>query len=293
MEFCIMPDKNPGKTDFAAPVLGVTVNIALAAFKMAAGFITGSRSLIADGFNNAGDILTSVLTLIGGNLAKKPSDADHPYGHQKAEYIFSLIISFSMLTVAYQTIYGSVQSMVAGERFEFSWSLIYISLASVALKLIIYIIAQRSAKKRGSLMMTAMAEDSRNDMFISTAVAAGIGAAHFGVYWLDPVLGILISVWIVYSALKIFGGAYKVLMDTDVSDTFKTELSEAIRGIDRVDHVDSILAKPVGTSYILIVKISVDGGMSVNDSHAVAGEIRALLRGKKHISDVVVHVNPA
>ncbi len=81
-------------------------------------------------------------------------------------------------------------------------------------------------------------------------------------------------------------------MDTNISESFKKDIEEIIQSIDGVDHIDHISAKPVGIGYILIVKISVLGDMTVNESHSIAGKIRAKVKNYKNVKDVVVHVNP-
>src|SRR5690554_1293231 len=103
---------------------GIISNIILLIIKLAVGFISNSQAMIADGFNSAGDVFASTMTYVGNRIASQPEDRDHPYGHGKAEYIFSMIISFSLLIVAYRVFRSSLQAVLFRGQFVFSWKLI-------------------------------------------------------------------------------------------------------------------------------------------------------------------------
>jgi divalent metal cation (Fe/Co/Zn/Cd) transporter len=120
----------------------------------------------------------------------------------------------------------------------------------------------------------------------------GIFLSYIGIYWIDGVVGIGISIWIGFTGVKVFLSSYQVLMDTNINEGFKEDVIKAIEDIDGVDHVDDVFAKPVGIGYILIVKVSVLGDMTVNQSHGIAARIREKIKEGKNVMDVVVHVNP-
>ena len=101
-------------------LLGIGVNIILLLIKLWAGYASSSQAMIADGFNSMGDVFASTVTLFGSLYAAKPKDADHAWGHGKAEYIASLIIGFSMVVMAVYTASGSVESLAKNEILDFS-----------------------------------------------------------------------------------------------------------------------------------------------------------------------------
>src|SRR5690349_14138250 len=92
-------------------VLGILGNIILLVLKLSAGLISKSQAMIADGINSAGDVFASVITFTAGMIAGRPEDSDHPYGHGKAEYIFSMIISFTFLLVAYKIFTNAIHAI--------------------------------------------------------------------------------------------------------------------------------------------------------------------------------------
>ena len=111
-------------------VVGVIANIFLLCIKSAIGFISGSQAMIADSLNSAGDIFASFMSYVGAKLALKPKDKDHPYGHGKAEYIFSFIISISMIIASIFMIKTSIESIVHKKEVIFSYTLFTLKVSS-------------------------------------------------------------------------------------------------------------------------------------------------------------------
>ena len=274
-------------------VLGIVANIILLIIKLSAGFLSRSQAMIADGFNSAGDVFASVMTYIGNSIASKPDDKDHPYGHGKAEYIFSMIISLSLLLVSITIFKSSLSSIINKESFTMSWFLIAVAIITIISKLSLYIYTHRIGKKINNLLVIANSEDHRNDVFVTSGTLFGILMGYLGFNWVDGAVGIAISLWIFFTGIKIFYSAFKVLMDTNIDTDFANKITGIITCINGVDHIDSINAKPVGVGYIIIIKVSVDGEMSVNDAHGIAACIKDEVKHVSCVKDVIVHINPA
>lgn len=274
-------------------VLGIAANILLLIIKLVIGYASKSQAMIADGFNSAGDVFASVMTYLGNRIASVPEDKKHPYGHGKAEYIFSMIISFSLLLVTYQIFKNSLEHIINGRSFIFSWWLVGVALTTIILKTALWIYTHNAGKKWDNLLIMANSEDHRNDILVTSTTLIGILLGTREIFWVDGIIGIGISLWIGYIGLRIFIRAYNVLMDTNIDQQYIDSLKREIESIQGVDHVDSINAKPIGVSFIIIVKVSVSGTMTVEQGHAVAARIKEKIKGKKNVGDVVVHVNPA
>lgn len=274
-------------------ILGIFANLLLLILKLVVGFISGSQAMIADGFNSAGDIFTSAATFAGNKIASKPEDRNHPYGHGKAEYIFSMMISFSLLLVAYKIFHSSLNSIIKRETFTFSFWLVGVAAVTIVLKLTLFIYTRNIGRKEDNLLILANSEDHRNDVFVTSAALLGIIFGRYGIFIVDGIVGIIISFWVAYTALRIFSSSYHVLMDTNMDDNLKKDILHVILSIPGVDHVDEITAKPIGVSFIIIVKVSVPGNMTVEQGHGIAAQIRQKIKGCKRVGDVVVHINPA
>ena len=109
------------KSTKIASILGMIGNVFLLIIKGTIGFITHSQSMIADAANSAGDIFASLMTFIGNKIASAPQDDNHNFGHGKAEYIFSLFISLSMIGISLKLLYNSLISLIYGYKFDFFW----------------------------------------------------------------------------------------------------------------------------------------------------------------------------
>jgi len=273
-------------------ILGILINIVLLCLKLFFGYVSRSQGLIADGFNSAGDVFASFITYIGNSIASKPRDKDHPYGHGKAEYIFSMIISFSLLLVAYRILYNSVESVRLQQKFIFSWWIVAVGLITIVLKSALFLYSRMIGKRDKNLLVLANSEDHRNDIFVTSAMLIGIAAGQMGVLWLDGVVGVGISLWIAFTGLKIFISAYDILMDRTVDMSLMVDFCDIAQAVKGVDHVDEITAKPIGVGFILIVKISVQGDLTVLQGHSIAAQVKEALLKNKSVSDVLVHVNP-
>ena len=119
-----------------ASILGISGNIFLLIIKGIIGFITGSRSMIADAMNSASDIFSSLMTLIGNKIASLPSDEDHNLGHGKAEYIYSLLISITMIILGLTVATNSIKSLI--NCYIFLLHFLYIDIELVLLLLLEY-----------------------------------------------------------------------------------------------------------------------------------------------------------
>lgn len=273
-------------------IYGIISNIFLVIFKLFIGFASNSQAMIADGLNSAGDVFASTVTWLGNRISAKPGDEDHPYGHGKAEYIFSLIISFSLIIVSITIFKSAFDSIINREEVKPSIFLIMVAVVTILLKLVLFLYCKKIGREHNNLLVIANAEDHRNDVFVTSSVLLSILISPLGFYWLDGIIGIAIGVWILYTAAKIFLSAYNVLMDKNIDTKIEKDLIQEIESFEGILHVDSMTAKPVGLHYLLIVKLSMDGNMTVFHSHDIATKIKNHLKTLTNIEDVVIHINP-
>jgi len=272
-------------------ILGIIFNILLLTLKLIVGFRSKSQSMIADGLNSAGDVFTSVMTYIGNKISSQPYDKDHPYGHGKAEYIFSMIISFSLAVVAFNIVKNSIDSLSSNSTFLFTPWLIVVAIFTIITKIALFIYCNKVGHKYNSLLALANAEDHRNDVFITLFTLMSIITGFFSLFIIDAIVGVLIGIWIGYTSFSIFSSAYYVLMDTTLDPDIREELVNKIESIDGVDHVDTITSKPVGLTFLIIVKISIDGSFTIFKGHDIGDKVKQLLMDYDYVDDVIVHLN--
>lgn len=274
-------------------IIGVIANVFLLGIKGVIGFISGSQAMIADSLNSAGDIFASFMSYVGAKLALKPKDKNHPYGHGKAEYIFSFIISISMILASIFMIKTSIESIVYKKAVIFSYTLLVICVVTIFTKVILYIYTKNKYKETNSILVKASMEDHRNDIFVTVGTLIGVISSYFGIYIVDSIIGIIISFWIIYVGINLLRDSYIVLMDTSLDEKAYEEIIKLVESDKNILHVDDVLSKPVGNKYIIILKISMDGDMKLEKAHNIGGKIKEDLINKyDYITDVITHINP-
>ena len=159
-----MIDLKPPK----AGIYGIIGNIFLLIIKAIVGIFSRSQAMIADSFNSAGDIFASLMTFIGNKIASVPGDEDHNFGHGKAEYIFSLFISISMMLVAGKLLYDSAMVLINGSELIFSWFLILVCIITIITKFSLYLYTRNLYKKYDNVLLKANMNDHRNDCIVTT-----------------------------------------------------------------------------------------------------------------------------
>lgn len=276
-----------------ASILGIIGNIFLLIIKGSIGFITNSQAMIADSVNSAGDIFSSFMTFIGNKIASKPSDDSHNLGHGKAEYIFSMLISLSMILIAIKLLFSSVDSLINPNNYSFSWILIVVCIVTIATKFSLYIYTHSLSKEFNNLLIEANAKDHRNDCIVTTFNLIAALLSLKNILWFDGVVGIGISVWICYTGIKIFIESYNVLMDKAISEEDKQKVLAIIEKHPEVKKIQHFNSTPVGYKYQISFTIYVDGNLSTYESHEIANNLEEEIdREIEEVYLTVIHVNP-
>ena len=274
-------------------ILGIIGNIFLLIIKAIIGYITNSQSMIADAFNSAGDIFSSCMTFIGNKISSKEADEDHHLGHGKAEYIYSLLISITMILLSITVIKNAIFTLINKEYLDFSIWLIIICIITIITKFSLFIYTNILYKKHNNILIKANSIDHRNDCFITLTTLISVILSSMGFYFVDAIVGILISLCIFYTAIKLFMESYDVLMDKAMSEETKEKVLKIIDKHEEVIKIQHFNATPVGYRYQISFTIYVDGNMKTFDSHAIANSLEREI--EKEIPEIyltVIHVNP-
>ena len=276
-----------------ASVFGIFGNIFLFIIKVIVGFMSNSQAMIADAFNSASDILSSIMTYIGNKVASKDADDDHNLGHGKAEYIYSMLISITMVVLGIKILIDSIGTIINPSKYSFTMWLVIVCIITIGTKLALYLYTRSIGKKYNNLLVEANSKDHRNDVVITSCNLFAAVMSLFGIYLIDGIVGVLISLWIVISGIKIFIESYDVLMDKTISQETKGKVLEIIEEHDEVYKIQHFNATPVGYRYQVSFSIFVDGNLSTFDSHEIANHLEKEIISKvPEIYLVVIHVNP-
>lgn len=274
-------------------IMGIIGNFFLFVIKFAIGFFSKSQSMIADSLNSLSDIFASFMTWLGNRISSVPVDSDHDYGHGKAEYIFSMLISISMMIISLKLLYDSINSIIFNNQLVFSFKLIIVCLITIIVKILLYLYTRSLYNKQHNLLVKANMIDHRNDIFITLFTALAIILARYGFYFVDGIVGIGISLWIMFSAIKIFKESYDILMDCSLDNESKMQVLKIIKSYDEVKIIGDLYSIPIGYNYIVVVTIFVDRNMHTDKSHDVTMKIeKEIIEHVERIEKVIVHVEP-
>ena len=186
-------------------IVGILCNLFLCVLKITIGVISGSLSIMADGFNNLSDMGSSVVTIIGFKLAGKPADRDHPFGHGRMEYMSAFIVSVLIVIVGVDLFEGSIGALLSNtDTPEYNTLAIVILGISVAVKFWLFLFNRKLGKKITSDALKATAQDSLNDTLTTTAILLSVVASMvFTIpFNLDAVMGLLVALFILWSGLS-------------------------------------------------------------------------------------------
>ena len=250
-----------------AGLLGIIGNIFLLVIKASIGFITQSQSMIADSVNSASDILASLMTFIGNRISSEPCDYDHNFGHGKAEYIFSLLISIIMI-------------------------LIVVCIVTIITKLALFLYTKKLYQKYHNILLKSNYIDHRNDCVITSFTLISILLGLHEIYWVDSVVGIGISIWILLSGFGIFMESYRILMDVSLDDKTKKVIMNLVKEHEAIKACYNLYSTPVGYNYLVVFTIAVDGNMSTYESHELANHLEKDVEALDKIDKAIVHVHP-
>lgn len=214
--------------------VGIICNCLLAAGKLIVGHMTSSMSITADGLNNLSDGASSIVTLLGFKLAEKPADRKHPYGHARIEYIAGLTVAVMILFIGLELGKSSVEKLIDPEPIEFSITAAWVLFASILVKLFMMLFNLKMGRRINSNALLATAADSRNDVMTTSAVLAASIVEHFYDVRIDGVMGMAVSLFILYSGIKLAGETMSPLLGEGANPELQKQITDYINGCPMV-----------------------------------------------------------
>ncbi|GEK60274.1 cation transporter [Marinococcus halophilus] len=272
-------------------IISIFAYLFLSALKLTVGQLANSAALRADGLNNLTDTIASIAVLFGLRYSQKPPDADHPYGHWKAEMVASLFTSFIMLAVGLQVFVSAVQSILDGPSGPPGLISAFVGAFAAVCMFGVYTYNKKLSKKINSPSIMAAAKDNWSDAMVSIGTVIGIIGAQFQLYWLDPLTAALVGLLIIKTGWDVFRGA--ALQLTDGFDENKIEdYRETISELYDVQKVQNIKARNYGNNTVVDITILVDPSLDIQEAHNTATKVEYALIEQHGVHDVHVHVEP-
>jgi cation diffusion facilitator family transporter len=272
------------------------VSAVLAVIKIAAGITGHSTAVLSDGLESAGDVFASGFVLLGLSLAAKPPDADHPYGHGRAETLTGLLIGL-VLTAGGALISFSALERLGHPRAAPAAFVVWPLVASLAAKSTLAILKFRYGGRLNSAALTADAWNDAMDCLSATAALAGVGMALSNPARFldaDQYGGFVVGLIVVSTGMRVAWDTALQLMDTMPSDQMMSQVRAEAATVAGVRGVEKCFARKTGLRYHVDLHLEVDPEMTVRQSHDIAHLVRLHIRERLNwVADVLVHVEPA
>ncbi len=285
-------EENRYKDISKANISGILGNVFLLIIKFIIGFLSKSQAMISDAANSAGDIFSSLMSSIGSKIASVPQDETHNFGHGKAEYIFSLFISMSMIFVSAKLIYDSALSLFNPSKVEYPLWLIIVCLTTIIVKSGLFIFTKILGKRTDSILIKSLQKDHKNDICVTSCTLISVILNIYGIFWFDGVVGIGIAIVIAVTGIKIFVESYNILMDKSIDSKTKNEIINIVSNYPDIKKTNHLTSTPVGYKYLVSISIFVDGNMSTFDSHNIADSLEKEINTLDNVYLSIIHVNP-
>ncbi|MBF0560742.1 MAG: magnetosome biogenesis CDF transporter MamM [Alphaproteobacteria bacterium] len=257
--------------------VGLTTNLVLMVMKGFVGLVSGSQAMVVDTMYSAKDVVTSLLVIVGMAVSDKPLDEKHPYGHGKIEFVLSLIISVIFLLITGYLLVHAIQILLDPERHRTPHLIaLWAAVVAVGVNVFMYAYARCVAIEINSPMVRTLAKHSHSDAVASGVVAVGIVGAHYlGMSWLDPVIAIFETLDLLYLGGGVFWDAYKGLMDRSVGISLLDKVQPLATAVSGVIEVKQLRSRHVGQEIWIDLVVGVDGGLSVEQAHAICEAVKA------------------
>ncbi|MFA5503013.1 MAG: cation diffusion facilitator family transporter [Bacilli bacterium] len=281
-----------------AAIGGIIINLLLFAFKLTIGLLTFSLSIISDAINNLTDLFSSFVNLFGFHIASKPADKEHPFGHQRVEYIAGMIVSFVVLAIAIMVGYTSISLLIEADknRLDFSsgiWAFIILGV-SILLKIFLGLFYNGLGKAIDSVALKASMQDSLNDVYCTVAVLIATIVQYFypQFWWLDLAMSLGVAFFITYLGIKMIIETASPLIGSTPDKELVKNIVADIKAHEEVLGVHDLLAHTYGPNKIFVsLHVELDGYQSMFTAHELIDGIEEQI-AKKYGVNPIIHIDP-
>lgn len=271
-------------------------NAVLSISKILVGVFAGSLAVIGDGIDSATDVIISIVMIFTARIINRPPSQKYVYGYEKAEGIATKILSVIIFYAGIQMLISSGKCILfsSAAREMPSNIAIYVTIFSIIGKLGLAYYQHQQGKRINSSILIANAINMRNDVVISTGVLVGlIFTFTLKLPILDCITGLLISIFIIRSSIKIFIDSNVELMDGVKDTSVYEKIFEAVDKVPGACNPHRVRSRQIGNMYMISLDIEADGQISLNDAHQIAENVeKSIKESVENVYDIVVHIEP-
>lgn len=275
-----------------ASIVGIASNLLLFIIKMTVGLLFNSISIIADAVNNLSDSGSSLVTLLGFKLSGKPADANHPFGHQRMEYISGLAVSFIILFLGLQLIQSAFEKILHPELPQFSIISVVILIASILIKLWQCLFYRKIGKTINSLTLVATSIDSRNDIIATASVLVATIVTYLTGINLDGYMGMVVALFIIFSGINLVRETISPLLGMSPTKKLVDRIYKKILAYEHIIGLHDLIIHNYGESKTYAsIHCEVPAELDCLISHSVIDQIERDFLKDMHIH-LIIHMDP-
>ena len=293
LPLCNSPEK-VRKLKLAA-LISLVGNFFLASMKISTAVFTGSLAVLGDGIDSSIDVAIAIMALGVAFVIKRPSDKNHPWGHGRAETVATVILSFIIMLAGFQLVISAIHTLISNSQQNLPPPITLIVTAiSVLGKLLLALSQWHIGKKSGSPLILANAKNMTMDILISASVFSGLTASIlFHAPILDPIIALLVGLWVMKTALGMFFELNLELMDGNANEDMYRELFEAVSKVPEAGNPHRARIRKIASAWDIDLDIEIDGEKTVREAHNIADAVEESIRSRiPDIYDIMVHVEP-
>lgn len=278
-----------------AGTIALIGNAALAFIKILLAYFSKSLAVMGDGIDSSTDVLIAIVTLVISAIISRPSDKEHPWGHGRAETTTTLVLSFIIFFAGAQLAIQSVTRLMNPQDAQtIGRGAVIAVIISIAGKTVLALLQFHYGKIADSEMVKANALNMKNDIIMSLGILVGLFLSEqFKLPILDPIIALLVGLWVIKNAAKLFLQVNFELMDGNADNSLYQKLFSAVSSVQGVHNPHKARIRKMASLFDIDLDIEVDPAMTVYDAHEKAEQVEEAIREViPEAYDILIHIEP-
>jgi len=274
-----------------ASIVNIITNIFLLIIKFAIGFMFNSISILSDAINSFSDVVASIFIYFSVKINGKKPDKNHPFGHTRAENIAGYTTGILMIFLALTICKLAIEKLISKSVIEYNYLMLIVIIITLMTKSSLYIYIRSILKKHKSPALEANMQDHKNDCIIVIGVLIAIIGIKFGIYILDPLIGLIIALYVFIEGFKICKENVNYLMGRKASKKMLELIKKTALKIPNVKGTNDLLTQYLGTKIQVEIHIELDKNLSLKKSHDIGKEVKYAIEALEGINNCFVHID--
>lgn len=285
--------RDHGRLMRLASMASVAAALVLIAVKFGAFLQTGSVSLLSTLFDSALDAGASIVNLIAIRQALMPADAEHRFGHGKAEPLAGLVQVAFILGSSVLLLAEVLDHFMTPQPVQEPEIGVVVMVFSMVVTLLLVLLQRHVVRKTGSVAVKADSAHYASDFLVNgSVIAALLLSAYLGWWWIDPAIGLLIAVFIAWAAVQIGREALDMLMDREMDEAERTRIKDIVRGHSQVLNLHDLRTRVAGRDRFIQFHLELDGALSLTEAHRISDAVETDIRAAFPEAEVIIHEDP-